>query len=182
MEVGEDLEYKAKAFKSSKFQKHQLKYLVAWKSFTEAGYSWISAKEYDNYQFLVDEYHKKFPAAAGPKRQSGSSNPPILAAMKLIVAQKLLLANIPSGRILALCKGGGDIKNEIFLAGIERPRRRKGLKRSPAKSIISFGDLKFVLDKKWVLAKPAVTNMEEEEINKDIPQFAPCNINKCHTQ
>lgn len=164
--VEDSIEHEVEAIVSSKIHRRQLKYLVAWKGYTEADYSWLSAKECCHCQDLVDAYHEKFPNAVGPLRPKTSS-PPTFAAMKLPKAHKNFpLAGTPAGGVTPRRKEEGDVRACKFDFGITRPKKRKDTKTATAAPLIKFGDLKFTIDRKWVAAAPVISNVVEPNSRK----------------
>lgn len=93
--------------------------------------------------------------------------------MKLPKAHKnFSLAQATSGGITPVRRGEGDVRSGNFIEGIERPRRQKGRKAPQARPLITFGDLRFVLDRKWVAAQIAPINPDTEPIMS----FEPANF------
>ena len=124
--VDGDVEYEVEAIVSSKFHKRQLKYLVAWKGYTEADYTWVSAKDCSNSQELIKAYHSKFPNAAGPLP---SPNPAqhSLNAMKLPIPHKnYSLASAPAGGIPPFKEQRVMLETRLSLEELTAQSARKG--------------------------------------------------------
>ncbi|KAG8929440.1 hypothetical protein FRC01_004339 [Tulasnella sp. 417] len=68
--VNGEEEYEVDKILNSRYHRRKLKYLIKWKGYDDSENTWQDASTLEHSQELVDEYHRRFPLAFGPRPQT----------------------------------------------------------------------------------------------------------------
>lgn len=136
-------------------------------------HSWEPASNCGHCEDLISYFYQSHPNSPGaPGAPRDSSPTGILAAMKLPKNHKnFAVGDIRSGGVSPLKPMGGNVTVPKLLPGITRPK--KGICRY-TKKLEMYGDLSYVMDRRWVTAKPILIGsyFTQYEVGEDGSLFS----------